>query len=166
MKNKYIKYGGILLAIVIAFFVYRFANDRQVFARMDRGGVGDFPVSERQYNAYLKYIEDRDKADNFGSTTPEGTLELFVEALKKEDVSLATKYFVPEKQEKMEDDLMAGLKSGGVNSLISDLSKEKTKGVLSDTRVRFETYDQNAMAEFSFDLRLNKFTQKWKIESL
>ncbi len=167
MKNKYFKWGGILLAIIIAFFVYRYFNDQRVFARLDMGGVGDFPVSKRQYEAWTKDIDSRYKNDNYGSTTPEGTLELFIEALKKEDVTLAAKYFVAEKQKNMEDDLRVGLKSGGIKEFIN----------LSDSLIQKKCYDYDKTCEISsvgmptktgylLTFRLNKFTQKWKIESL
>ena len=150
-----------------AFFVYRYINDRQVFARMDQGGVGDFPVSKRQYAAYLKFIEERDKADNFGSTTPEGTLELFVDALKKEDVSLATKYFVPEKQKKMEEDLILIIKNGRkeiVAGLVLDYEKKECLDYMD--KCIFSSYLEEKKAWSETQVIKNKFTNKWKIESL
>jgi len=166
INKKKIWWGVLLATIIVAFFVYRYVDDRRIFAKLDQGGVVDYPVSARQYEAYIKDLDARYKNDRYGSTTPEGTLSLFVEALKNEDVDLAAKYFVSEKQVKMVEDLKAGVKSGGVKSLIGDLSKKKIKSILSDYRVRFETVDSNNNLEFSFDLRLNKFTDKWKIESL
>ena len=166
MKNKFIKVGGAILVIGITFFVYRYFSDQKVYSRMDLGGSADYPVSKRQYETYMANLDERYKNDNYGSTTPEGTLELFVDALKKEDVDLAAKYFVPEKQKQMEEDLKAGLKSGGVTSLIGDLGKEMIKGNLDESRVRFETVDPDNILEFTFDFRKNKYTDKWKIESL
>lgn len=163
MKNKLLKGVGIIVAILIAFFVYQSVNDQLAFDRLDRGGD---PQSARQYIAYTKDLEARYKNDNYGSTTPEGTLSLFVEALKKKDVTLAANYFVPEKRVKMAEDLAAGLKSGGVEMLLGDLNKEKIKYELDSERVRFETYDENNIAEFSFDFFKNKFNQKWLIEDL
>lgn len=163
MKKRYVKWGVFVVAIVIAFFVYRYISDQLAFNRIDRGGE---PASARQYESYTKDLDARYMNDKYGSTTPEGTLELFVKALEKEDVVLASKYFVAEKQIKMEEELGEGLRSGGVKSLVLDLESQKIKAILGDYRVRFDTVDKNNIVEFSFDLRLNKFTQKWKIESL
>ena len=163
MKNKYIKYGGAVVAIGIAFFVYWYVNDQRVFSEIDKGGE---PQSARQYIAYVKDLEERYKNDTYGSTTPEGTLEMFVEALKKEDVRLASKYFVPEKREQMEKDLTAGLKSGGVKTLIEILNRDKKGYDLAGNRYEFDTFNEDNVAEYGFIFILNKFNQKWLIESL
>jgi hypothetical protein len=168
MKNKYLKLGGIILAIIIAFFVYRYVSDRQMFAKMDaEPGNGNLPVSKRQYFAYLKYIEDRNKADNFGSTTPEGTLQLFVDALKKEDVNLAAKYFVPEKQVKEKEGLTSGLKNGGIKTMFSYMENYPLKKSYIDymNEYEFRWTDKDGV-NVIMGFRLNKFTNKWKIESL
>jgi len=51
-------------------------------------------------NLQKQYAED-----TFGGDTPEETLRLFVEALKKRDTDLAAKYFVLDKQPKWKTDL-------------------------------------------------------------
>jgi hypothetical protein len=49
---------------------------------------------QRSVDQYAKEI----KADKYGGKTPEETYAMFVEALKKEDIDLAVKYFVKEEQ--------------------------------------------------------------------
>jgi hypothetical protein len=43
--------------------------------------------------------EQKFKDDKYGGKTPEETYTMFLEALKKKDIELASKYFVLEKQE-------------------------------------------------------------------
>src|SRR3989344_3454170 len=52
----------------------------------------------KQQQDYAEY-EARYLNDTYGSTTPEGTLQLFIDALKKNDIDLAVKYFVIDDQE-------------------------------------------------------------------
>jgi len=164
MKNRYFKYGGVVIAIGIAFFVYRAVSDQLMFDKLDQGGKN--PTSKRQYIAYVEDLNERYKNDNYGSTTPEGTLALFVEALKGEDVVLASNYFVPEKRKQMEEELQAGLESGGVTTLI-EISKKDMKGsYLDEVRYELDTFNKNNESEYSFIFILNKYTQKWLIESL
>jgi hypothetical protein len=163
MKRKLFRWGVVIVAIGIAFFVYRYVNDRLAFSRIDQGGQ---PQSARQYMAYEKDLVERYQNDSYGSTTPEGTLELFVAALKKEDVSLASNYFVPEKRVKMKEDLKAGLKSGGVKTLVDLLNQNKKGYSLAENRYEVDTFGRDNTAEYGFILILNKYTQKWLIESL
>lgn len=121
-----------------------------------------------QYQAqkYLDEMEKKYREDTYGGNTPEETLQLFIDALKKGDTDLASKYFVVEKQEEWRGKLEVGKKNDTLTLLIKDLEKEKFGNKLSDNRYRFSTYDKNNVAEFSFDLIVNPFTNKWKIESL
>jgi len=43
--------------------------------------------------------EQKFKDDKYGGKTPEETYTMFLEALKKKDIELASKYFALEKQE-------------------------------------------------------------------
>jgi hypothetical protein len=43
--------------------------------------------------------EQRYKEDKFGGKTPEETYEMFLDALRKKDIELASKYFVLDKQD-------------------------------------------------------------------
>ena len=66
--------------------------------------------------------------DTFGGDTPEGTLRLFIDALKNGDTDLAAKYFVLDKQPKWKQDLAKIKEKGMLENMIGDLEKlEKTK---------------------------------------
>ena len=67
---------------------------------------------------YSQYAEDK-----YGGKTPEETYNMFIEALKKEDVELASKYFVAEKQEQWRK----ALEEYKSSSLLSDFMLETEK---------------------------------------
>lgn len=119
-----------------------------------------------EFENYYKNLNELYKKDTYGGITPEETLALFIDALKKGDTDLAAKYFVPEKQKNEAEELLAGKKNNVLSLLINDLEKEKIGSNFSEGRYRFITHDNNNNAEFQFDLVLNPSTKVWKIESL
>ncbi len=70
----------------------------------------------------LKNLEKQYAEDPYGGDTPEETLRLFIDALKKGDTDLAAKYFVLDKQKEWRE----------------DLSKLKDKNLLDETVADFE----------------------------
>src|SRR3989344_2512080 len=61
---------------------------------------------EKQYEAYMEWEKrylDALKQDTYGGKTPEETLQMFIEALKKEDIELASKYFIIDTQNLREE---------------------------------------------------------------
>lgn len=120
----------------------------------------------RKNLAEFEAIENAYKTDTNGGVTPKETLDLFVEALKAEDAELAASYFVPEKRGEMEEELKAGLKSGGVELLLRDISKINNENLVGEGK-RFEfSVIQDGQVTFSYLLVKNEFSQKWLIESL
>lgn len=55
-------------------------------------------VWEKKTNDFQMALSKPYREDVYGGKTPEETWALFLDALKKKDVELASKYFVPEKQ--------------------------------------------------------------------
>ncbi len=76
--------------------------------------------------------EQKFKDDKYGGKTPEETYVMFLEALKKKDIELASKYFVLEKQEEYKKALYEVDKNGKWDLMMEDLTnynnmtKEKT----------------------------------------
>lgn len=126
------------------------------------------PDQQLKGQAYIDYWNDLNeeyKKDNYGGAAPEETLNMFVAALKAGDLELASKYFVVEKQEFM----LEGFKKSTNNyitNLVSDIERATDKIELSNREYRFRTYGADGRGEFSFDLVLNSYTQKWKIYDL
>ena len=166
MENKKDKRFFIIFGLVVIFAslvfatVYFMNTSDKEFVPRDNFKSGD---------DYLNYIAERENAmkkDTYGGDTPEETLQLFIDALKAGDTTLASKYFVIDKQKQTEKELAEGKKNEVLNLLIGDLEKEKIGKELSDGSYSFTTVDEKGVAEFSFDLVLNRFTNKWKIERL
>lgn len=75
----------------------------------------------KQQQGYAAY-EARYLNDTYGSTTPEGTLQLFIDALKKNDIDLAVKYIFIDEREKVKTDLEQVQVGSGFSNLVSRFS--------------------------------------------
>ncbi len=72
----------------------------------------------------LKKFENLEKQyaeDPYGGETPEETLRLFIDALKKGDTNLAAKYFVIDEQENWREQLSKIQEKGLMNEMIKDM---------------------------------------------
>ena len=81
--------------------------------------------------AYEKIIEGY-KNDPYGGETPEETMKLFIEALKKGDIELASKYYIWDRQEQRLRDLIKAKKEGRLPEILNkldqyELSKKEPK---------------------------------------
>ncbi len=85
-----------------------------------------------QYQRQLDALEKPYKTDKIGGQTPEETFDLFISALKKGDVDLASKYFVIQKQ----DDWKKTLEEYKTNSLLANFVLE-----LENTRKEWRKND-------------------------
>ena len=79
-RRRLFIFGGIFLAILIlvgaGYYYWGWRND-----------------AYRKGMSAIERYEELMRQDTYGGKTPEETLKLFVEALKKEDIELAAKYF-------------------------------------------------------------------------
>ena len=66
--------------------------------------------------------EQKYKDDKYGGKTPEETYTMFLEALKKKDIELASKYFVLDKQEQYKKALQEVDKGGKWDLMMEDLT--------------------------------------------
>jgi len=158
--NKKAIAGAVVIVLIVGGFWY--LNNKKFDPSVD---VRAFKTAG-EFENYYKNLDELYKKDTYGGATPEETLALFIEALKKGDTELAAKYFVLEKQKEEAGELLVGKNNGVLNLLIGDLEKEKIGSNFSEGKYRFVTHDNNNNAEFQFDLVFNPFTKVWKIESL
>ena len=163
-KRFFIIFGLVVIFASLVFAAVYFVNtsDRE-FVPRDK----DSFKSQQDYLDYLEEYKQAQSKDTYGGDTPEETLQLFIDALKAGDTTLASKYFVLDKQKEMEKDLEIGKRNGVLELLIGDLEKEN-KRICYDYReaCEFTTFDENNVAEFSFVLSLDSRSKIWKIESL
>ncbi len=127
------------------------------------------------YNNYISNYEAAMKADTYGGKTPQETLDMFVDALKKGDMDLASKYFALDTNQNSPDYLTRkkwtnGLievnKNGGVLNIISTLLSLKIKEQDNFGNASFQLLNSEGMVDVSVDMIFNKYSQVWKIESM
>ena len=120
--------------------------------------------------AYKKAME----ADVYGGKTPEETLQLFIDALKKGDIELASKYYILDSDSaKIDpthlDSLRKADEEGRLPEIIDLLSMAKrdqgSKGA-SDNDIWFVVTNDNGQVIADPLLRFNKHSGIWKIERL
>ncbi len=136
--------------------------------------------TERNYEKYAaweKAYEDAMRQDTYGGKTPEETLRMFIDALKKGDIDLASKYFMLETNEKSPDyltrrkwkDVLSAARSsekiGEVIQLLENAENDPSSAINSEYSV-FSMYDRDGKYVSDIDFRFNKFSNVWKIESL
>ena len=113
-----------------------------------------------------KALEAQYRADNYGGTTPEETLRLFIEALEKKDYALAAKYFVVEKQEGAYVDLQTSNQKGMVDEYMKALGLPYKVSIIKDARKGdIDFYEGRQQAHFEI-MTMKPFTKKWKLTEL
>ena len=97
-----------------------------------------------------KYLRDLKRAydeDTYGGKTPEETLQLFIDALKKGDIELATKYMIIEEQEKMLSDLKEAKNAGRLNQVVQNISLAKLSSK-DDNNATFSVVNNNNVLQY------------------
>ncbi len=124
--KKIFKWTGIVLLVAYLFLV--------LVANLGPK-LGKYLIQKRQeiYVNKLKeevaQMEALEKADTYGGKTPEETLDLYIEALKKGDIELAAKYSrVDQQEEEIEDLKMATSRDGDLNYVIDFVYEIKKNG--------------------------------------
>ena len=117
--------------------------------------------------AYKKAME----ADVYGGKTPEETLQLFIDDLKKGDVELASKYFALDNDTARPDlsrldNFKVMVKEDKLQGMIDLLLKAKPAGSSLEGYYGFYIRDENGELIADIDLVFNKYSGVWKIESL
>ena len=157
---------GIIIVVAGGFFVWEKYFSSQ--AKINR-------ETQKNYEKYLEWERNYEKAmkeDTYGGKTPEETLQMFIEALRKEDVELASKYFVlrsdGSSDPKWKEGLIKTKEIGKLQEVINVLSKAKPDlgARISEEYYVFSTRDENGTVTADIDLRINKYSGVWKIESL
>ena len=117
-------------------------------------------------------LEEIQKLDDFGGATPQETFDAFVEALKKGDTELASRYFVFNKQEQMKRELAVGKERGHLGGLIEILEKTEKGSFYTGRDDKYEfivigdSGKWDGVVEFTFNLVKNIEAGVWKMESL
>jgi len=108
-------------------------------------------------------------ADTYGGKTPQETLDMFVDALRKGDIDLASKYFLLDENLSREKWVryLEGVRSKNLLvQMADDFSSYKFYKSLYDGNQQFVIRNNDNTDNLIIDLRFNKYSKAWKIESL
>lgn len=155
---------GIVVVIFVLWFIYL------VFFSPD--ARRDFET-RKNYNQAMKAINEYEKAmqnDTYGGKTPQETLNLFISALEKEDIELASKYFILRDDGSQNLQWLDGLrkaKEGNkILEMIGFLKNAKSAGSSMDGYFGFEIRDEKKNLISDLGMVFNKYSGVWKIESM
>lgn len=166
-KTSLMRFAGIFLGIIIlvAGIVYAWENYLSPEAKYARNVAN-------QYQKYLDWetqYRETLKNDTFGGSTPEETLRLFVEALKKGDVDLASKYFwIDEKtpQSVWRDGMQKLKDEGKLEEVVGNIEKAQANGSAMNGYYGFIINDELGNEKNEINLKLNDISKIWKIENM
>lgn len=123
-----------------------------------------------KYESWEQSYQDTLKTDTYGGKTPRETLSLFIAALEKEDVDLASKYFMIDNnlsRQKWVDFLTKIKNEGNIQRFASDLKNyQESTNTISKNDFAFIYKNSDGTVGLQINLKLNEQTNIWKIESL
>jgi len=167
-KNKLILVIAVVAIIFVSWYVWRWVSDYYAvknFSVASEQELRELLKTDADYIRLERIAKLAYQRDNYGSTTPEGTLELFVEALKKGDADLASKYFLPELQKEYRTAVENWVRLGKNIGIADNLSRVDMPEIKGNSAFITTT---NSKKEIILMIRLakNQYTQKWKLESI
>lgn len=118
------------------------------------------------YNKAMTEFENKMKNDTYGGKTPEETLNMFIEAVKKDDLDLASKYFLSDAKTNWLEILKNAKDDGRLVELSSVISGDYSLGDSIDGYSTFIFKDKEQKVLATVDFSFNKYSGVWKIESL
>ncbi len=118
----------------------------------------------RDANDYLERLQAEYKNDTYGGATPEETLALFIAALEKGDIELASKYFLPEDREEILNDIKDVDKNGGLGAAIERFKKMSLSSK-DENWAFFKIYDEKGNTKSQIVFSKNQ-QEIWKISDI
>lgn len=162
---RFVKFLGVFLAIIglVSGGYWIWFNYYSATAKM-----------QANYEKYEDWQAAYDKAmreDIYGGKTPQETLSMFIDALKKGDIDLASKYFALD-ENLSRDEWKTALENanteGMLGKIVDALSVARIDpgAAINEDYAVFTARDQNGAVLIDMNLRLNKNSGTWKIEGL
>lgn len=119
----------------------------------------------REYVEQEKHLIQQMKDDPYGGETPEQTLRLFIDALKKGDTDLAAKYFVIGEQERWKKKLLDIKERDVLKFMLEDLqSGEMDKK--DPNEAFFTVANEKNEVTTQMILKRTSLNKRWKITEL
>ncbi|MEK7506243.1 MAG: hypothetical protein AAB377_03560 [Patescibacteria group bacterium] len=174
MKNKFFIIGAGFVVLILSIGA-RFTWENYFSPQAKQNKL--FEQNLQKYTSGMEAFEAAMRADTYGGKTPEETLAMFVDALKKGDIELASKYFMLDTNTQSPDYLTRRIwekslikfdNEGDLREIIniSVSAKPDPNSAISSDYFVFSSYDKKGIFVTDIDLRINKYSGVWKIESM
>ncbi|MBI2013148.1 MAG: hypothetical protein HYS88_01740 [Candidatus Colwellbacteria bacterium] len=160
-----IPFAGIILLVIAGYWLWN--NRLSPEAKESR----EMQANYDRAIAYQQQFEEAMKSDTYGGKTPQETLNLFIEALRKNDVDLAFQYFILKedgnRDPKWKEALVKTKDTGKLQEAAGLLSKAKPdlNERSYEKDFKFVVREGNEIKAY-VDLELNEYSGVWKIERL
>lgn len=116
---------------------------------------------------YQEALEAPAKADVYGSTeSPQETFAMFMDALRKEDFYLASRYFVLVDQDEWYEELKRIKSQGLLDDMIGDLERAEPYSSLYEGNFQYVITDINNIVTLTINFNQNPVNHRWKISEL
>ena len=167
--KKWIKWAGMIIAVLAvaggAWSFYKINWPPLDFDPENFNELIKNAKSPEQIVEYTHLMQEAYKNDPYGGATPEETLNLFVEALKKGDTDLASRYFAIDKRKEMAQNLIRWKENGSIEKFLNDY-KTGQDGQMSDDKNGYTMHVWNKEKTGQFLIELGKVPQnnKWLIK--
>lgn len=166
LTRRYVKMLGLFLVVI--------SITLAVYLLWSRPSTQNANLQKYQ-NAVQTY-EAAMQADTYGGKTPEETLQMFITALEKGDVDLASKYFLLEQnsndpnyltRKKWEGQLEIAKSENRIQAIIDTLreAKRDSSNQTTEDSAKFQVVT-NGNLDAYIEMRRNNYSGVWKIESL
>ena len=160
---RFVKFLGVFLAIIglVSGGYWIWFNYFSATAKM-QANVERYEDWQAQYDKAMR-------EDTYGGKTPQETLNMFIDALKKGDIELASKYFALDENlgvEKWKKFLADIAKQGNLIRFASDLERYDEAKKTFDPYFVFVYYNSDGTIGLQLTLIFNSEAKIWKIESL
>lgn len=160
-RKRFLKFAAVLVAFFVAAFIVTSLT-----------GIFNPVLEAQRYLLERKILnearerEEFEKNDTYGGKTPEETYQLFLQALEEQDIELASKYFVREKQAEIKQRLARIRDDGKWQLMYGDLSGGKTDVEYKKVHESwYEVEILNKSGGLVAAFRIEKYHQKplWKL---
>src|SRR3989344_807681 len=134
----------------------------------------DVRKADQAVERFQGSLEEPYKKDIYGGKTPEETWEMYIDALKKGDIELASKYYEVGSQEKIKQALFKGQEKDDLKLYLERLSAPLQKDgslpdfILANKERAYYYYmvkdiETGEMMKNTVEMYLNPYTKVWKI---
>lgn len=136
--------GTAIVGIVAAFVIWGMLNGQEFLASF---------LLNREAKRIQQEFERPYREDKYGGKTPEETFDLFLEALRKDDIDLASKYFVLDKQEQWRKTLENLKKNNAYDEMLVEMeyARGNSRKITENNGVKFVyeiTIEKEQIVEF------------------